>query len=209
MKDKDRGYKDFLSLILNARESEKATKNVFTMDYLSAVTHEHLLAGSATTSFTLSSTVYLIAEHPEVEKLFEENDRFGLPDQMPTAHDLHHKLPYLDQAKSLFIVKEAMRFYTLTPLVGRNIRTSRDRRLCSPKGLLDLDGTRGSSKRSKKFPRTGQVQLERPEVLLARNKALTDSSIPKPCIFTIPPTLRNLWNSSTAYCSTSSMVSSS
>ena len=66
MKDKDRGYKDFLSVILNARESEKATKNVFTMDYLSAVTHEHLLAGSATTSFTLSSTVYLIAEHPEV-----------------------------------------------------------------------------------------------------------------------------------------------
>ena len=116
MKDKDRGYKDFLSVILNARESEKATKNVFTMDYLSAVTHEHLLAGSATTSFTLSSTVYLIAEHPEVEKLFEENDRFGLPDQMPTAHDLHHKLPYLDQAKSLFVhlsSKFDVSFFTL------------------------------------------------------------------------------------------------
>ncbi|CBI20647.3 unnamed protein product, partial [Vitis vinifera] len=61
----------------------------------------------------------------------------------------------------ILIRQKAMRFYTLTPLIGRNIHTSRDRRLCSPKGLLDLDGTRGSSKRSKKFPRTGQVQLER------------------------------------------------
>ncbi|KAJ9701978.1 hypothetical protein PVL29_003960 [Vitis rotundifolia] len=115
MKDKDRGSKDFLSLILNARESEQAMKNIFTSDYLNAVTYEHLLAGSATTSFTLSSTIYLIAEHPEVEKkLLAEIDGFGPPDQMPTAHDLQHKFPYLDQ-----VVKEAMRFYTVSPLVAR------------------------------------------------------------------------------------------
>lgn len=104
MKDKDRGSKDFLSLILNARESEKAMKNIFTSDYINAVTYEHLLAGSATTSFTLSSTIYLIAEHPEVEKkLLAEIDGFSPPDQMPTAHDLQHKFPYLDQAKSLVV----------------------------------------------------------------------------------------------------------
>ncbi|KAK2994233.1 hypothetical protein RJ640_001080 [Escallonia rubra] len=49
MKGKERGAKDFLSLILSASESETAAKNVFTQDYINAVTYEHLLAGSATT----------------------------------------------------------------------------------------------------------------------------------------------------------------
>ncbi|CAK9140571.1 unnamed protein product [Ilex paraguariensis] len=115
MKEEDRGSKDFLSLILRARESETTAKNVFTSDYISAVTYEHLLAGSATTSFTLSSIIYLVAGHPEVEKkLLEEIDGFGPPDQMPTAHDLQNKYPYLDQ-----VIKEAMRFYTVSPLVAR------------------------------------------------------------------------------------------
>ena len=99
MKDSGRGSKDFLSLIMNARESETVAKNVFTQDYISAVTYEHLLAGSATTSFTLSSIVYLVAGHPEVErKLLAEIDGFGPLDQMPTAHDLQYKFPYIDQA---------------------------------------------------------------------------------------------------------------
>ncbi|KAI3468116.1 hypothetical protein Pfo_024779 [Paulownia fortunei] len=115
MKNNDRGSKDFLSLILSARESETAAKNVFTSDYVSAVTYEHLLAGSATTSFTLSSIIYLVAFHPEVEKkVLEEIDAFGPHDQMPTAHDLQHRFPYLDQ-----VIKEAMRFYTVSPLVAR------------------------------------------------------------------------------------------
>lgn len=98
MKDKNRGSKDFLSQILSARESENAAKNVFTPDYISAVTYEHLLAGSATTSFTLSSIVYLVAGHPEVEKkLVAEIDGFSSHDQVPTAYDLQHKFLYLDQ----------------------------------------------------------------------------------------------------------------
>ncbi|XP_021823623.1 cytochrome P450 711A1-like isoform X2 [Prunus avium] len=115
MRDRERGSKDFLSLIMNARESETVSKNVFTPDYISAVTYEHLLAGSATTAFTLSSIVYLVAGHPEVEeKLLAEIDGFGPPDQMPTAHDLQHKFPYIDQ-----VIKEAMRFYMVSPLVAR------------------------------------------------------------------------------------------
>ncbi|XP_059640568.1 cytochrome P450 711A1 [Cornus florida] len=115
MKEKDRGSKDFLSLILSARESETVSRNIFTMDYISAVTYEHLLAGSATTAFTLSSIVYLVAGHPAVEsKLLEEIDGFGPHDQMPTAHDLQHNFPYLDQ-----VIKESMRFYTVSPLVAR------------------------------------------------------------------------------------------
>lgn len=102
MRDKDRGSKDFLSSILNARESETVSKNVFTPDYISAVTYEHLLAGSATTAFTLSSIVYLVAGHPEVEKkLLAEIDGFGPPDLIPTAQDLQTKFPYLDQASFL------------------------------------------------------------------------------------------------------------
>ncbi|KAG1330182.1 Cytochrome P450 711A1 [Cocos nucifera] len=74
--DKERGSKDFLSAILSARESGGASSDLFTSDYISALTYEHLLAGSATTSFTLSSIFYLV-------------------------------------------VKEAMRFYTVSPLVAR------------------------------------------------------------------------------------------
>ncbi|XP_065850882.1 cytochrome P450 711A1 [Euphorbia lathyris] len=115
MHDNSQGSKDFLSLILRARESETVARNVFTPDYISAVTYEHLLAGSATTSFTLSCIVYLVAGHPEVEKkLLAEIDGFGSPDQIPTAHDLQTKFPYLDQ-----VIKEAMRFYIVSPLVAR------------------------------------------------------------------------------------------
>lgn len=90
--------KDLLSLILKARESDTVSKTIFTTDYISAVTYEHLLAGSATTAFTLSSILYLVAGHPEVEtKLLAEIDGFGPRDQMPTARDLQEKFPYLDQ----------------------------------------------------------------------------------------------------------------
>ncbi|CAI9755720.1 unnamed protein product [Fraxinus pennsylvanica] len=119
MKEKDRGSKDFLSLILSARESNTLSKNIFTSDYVSAVTYEHLLAGSATTSFTLSTIIYLVAGHPEVEKkLLEEIDTFGPHDQMPTPPDLQSKFPYLNQ-----VIKEAMRFYTVSPLVARETLT--------------------------------------------------------------------------------------
>ncbi|KAK7311969.1 hypothetical protein RJT34_10477 [Clitoria ternatea] len=115
MKDRTRTSKDFLSLILNARESKAVSENVFTPEYISAVTYEHLLAGSATTSFTLSSVVYLVAGHTQVEKkLLQEIDGFGPVDQIPTSQDLHDKFPYLDQ-----VIKEAMRFYTVSPLVAR------------------------------------------------------------------------------------------
>ncbi|XP_057524610.1 cytochrome P450 711A1 [Amaranthus tricolor] len=114
-KEEKRDLKDFLSLILRSRDSEKVSKNVFTSDYVSALAYEHLLAGSATTSFTLSSIVYLISGHPEVEKkLLQEIDGFGLSDQVPTAHDLQIKFTYLDQ-----VIKEAMRFYTVSPLIAR------------------------------------------------------------------------------------------
>jgi len=101
MEDKNRTSKNFLSLILNARESKLVSENVFSPEYISAVTYEHLLAGSATTAFTLSSIVYLVAGHLEVEKkLLQEIDEFGPSDKIPTAQDLHDSFPYLDQVSS-------------------------------------------------------------------------------------------------------------
>ncbi|CAN0877662.1 Cytochrome P450 711A1 [Linum grandiflorum] len=118
MTEKNRSSKkDFLSLILNAREtqSEDIAKTVFATDYISAVTYEHLLAGSATTAFTLSSVLYLVSGHPDVEeKLVSEIDAFGPRDLLPTATDLQHKFPYLDQ-----VVKESMRYYLVSPLIAR------------------------------------------------------------------------------------------
>lgn len=94
-------HKDFLSVVLAARESDASARKLLTPDYLSALTYEHLLAGSATTAFTLSSVVYLVAQHPQVEeKLLREIDSFGPPDRVPTAEDLQSKFPYIDQAST-------------------------------------------------------------------------------------------------------------
>lgn len=94
-----RARRDFLSAVLNARDGgSDRMRALLTPDYVGALTYEHLLAGSATTAFTLSSAVYLVAGHPGVEaKLLDEVDRFGPPDAVPTADDLEHKFPYLDQ----------------------------------------------------------------------------------------------------------------
>lgn len=103
--------KDFLTLILNTRESEKGADTIFTVDYISSLAYEHLLAGSATVSFTLSSILYLVSGHPEVEKkLIKEIDGFGPHDRMPTADDLQYKFPYLDQV-SLLTIPVSTKFY--------------------------------------------------------------------------------------------------
>ncbi|KAI3957263.1 hypothetical protein MKW92_000196 [Papaver armeniacum] len=112
---KDRGSKDFLSLVLNARDSDDIKlKEVFTPDYVSALAYEQLL-GSTTTAFTLSAVIYLVADHPEVEKkLIEEIDSNGGHSLIPTADDLQHKFPYLDQ-----VIKETLRFFPSSPLIAR------------------------------------------------------------------------------------------
>ncbi|KAK3224456.1 hypothetical protein Dsin_011481 [Dipteronia sinensis] len=115
--DHDHDSKDLLSLILKTRPDSGSRNVVFTQDYISATVYEHLLAGSATTAFTLSSVVYLVSRHPNVEnKLLAEIDGFCPQDddQIPTSHDLQQKFPYIDQ-----VIKEAMRFYFVSPLIAR------------------------------------------------------------------------------------------
>ncbi|KAI4376435.1 hypothetical protein MLD38_014198 [Melastoma candidum] len=158
MKERQRTSKDFLSLVLNARESETAARDVFTPDYISAVTYEHLLAGSATTSFTLSSVMYLVAGHPEVEKkVLAEIDRFGPRDKVPTAADLQQKFPYLDQ-----VVKEAMRLFLVSPLIARE--TSKDVEIGGyllPKGTWVWLAPGVLAKDPKNFPEPEKFKPER------------------------------------------------
>lgn len=99
MEDKGRGLsKDFLSATLNAREANGVSKDMFSSDCIRVLAYEHLVAGSATTSFTLASILYLVSAHEEVEKkLLEEIDDFEPGDAVPTAEDLHQKFPYIDQ----------------------------------------------------------------------------------------------------------------
>ncbi|CAM0908072.1 unnamed protein product [Alopecurus aequalis] len=111
----DRGKKDFLSVLLNARESTEALRKLFTPDYVSALTYEHLLAGAVSMAFTLSSLAYLVAAHPEVEeKLLGEIDGFGPKDSVPSTEELHNNFPYLEQ-----VLKETMRYFTVSPLIAR------------------------------------------------------------------------------------------
>lgn len=98
-KEENRGGRDIISLLLNAAESEKAVRNVLTPDYISALTYEQLLAGSTTSSFTISAVVHLVAAHPRVEKkLVDEIDAFGPRDRLPDADHLQNQFPFLDQA---------------------------------------------------------------------------------------------------------------
>lgn len=158
MKESKQGSKDLLSLILKARELETESKNVFTPDYISAVTYEHLLAGSATTSFALSSIVYLVAAHPEVEKkLLAEIDGFGPRELVPTALDLQQKFPYLDQ-----VIKEAMRIYLVSPLVARE--TAKEVEIGGyrlPKGTWVWLALGVVAKDSKNFPEPDKFRPQR------------------------------------------------
>ncbi|KAE8714029.1 CYP711A1 protein [Hibiscus syriacus] len=167
MKDKNRGSKDFLSQILSARESQNVATNVFIPDYIIAVIYKHLLASSTTTSFTLSSIIYLVAGHPEV-------------------------------------IKVAMRFYVVSPLVARE--TSKEVEIGGyllPKRTWVWLAIGVLAKDPKNFPNPDKFIPERfdpkceetkaplcsytlwnrasgmcwPEVFLAGNQTLLDSSI--------------------------------
>ncbi|XP_010915293.3 cytochrome P450 711A1 isoform X1 [Elaeis guineensis] len=156
-KERTHDPKDFLAAVLNARKTDVGEK-LFSHNYIRALTYEQLLAGTKTTAFTVASTVYLVSKHPEVEtKLLQEIDSFGPHEVIPTAEDLQNKFPYLDQ-----VVKEAMRFYTVSPLVARE--TSRQIEIGGyvlPKGTWVWLALGVLAKDPKQFPEPDMFQPER------------------------------------------------
>jgi cytochrome P450 len=106
---------DFIAALLDARES--GTRDSVLEDrHVRALAYEHLIAGTKTTAFTVSSVVYLVSCHPCVEeKLLAEVDAFDLDGgRAPDADDLHSRFPYLD-----LVIKEAMRYHLVSPLIAR------------------------------------------------------------------------------------------
>ncbi|XP_047940235.1 cytochrome P450 711A1-like [Salvia hispanica] len=157
-KEKNRGARDIISLLLNAAESEKAVRNVLTPDYITALTYEQLLAGSTTTSFTISAVVHLVAAHPHVEKkLVDEIDAFGPRDRLPNADHLQNQFPFLDQ-----VIKEAMRMYFVSPLVAREaLEDVRVGGYHIPKGTWVWMGTGVVAKDPINFPDPDEFRPER------------------------------------------------
>ncbi|MED6122923.1 hypothetical protein PIB30_044444 [Stylosanthes scabra] len=155
MEDKGRSSKDFLSAVLSGRERKQ---NYLTPEYISALAYEQLLAGSATTAFTMSSIIYLVAEHPHVEKkLLEEIDGFGPKDKTPTPEDLKDSFPYLEQ-----VINESMRYFATSPLIARE--TANDVELGGyllPKGTWVWLAVGALSKDPKNFPEPEKFKPER------------------------------------------------
>jgi carlactone C-19 oxidase len=105
---------DFIAALLDAMESGGAKEFALEDRHVRALAYEHLIAGTKTTAFTLSSVLYLVSCHPRVEeKLLREVDAFA-PRRAPDADELQSRFPYLDQ-----VVKEAMRFHLVSPLIAR------------------------------------------------------------------------------------------
>uniref|UniRef100_A0A0D9VDW8 Thromboxane-A synthase n=1 Tax=Leersia perrieri TaxID=77586 RepID=A0A0D9VDW8_9ORYZ len=106
---------DFIAALLDAQEGSGGREFALEDRHVRALAYEHLIAGTKTTAFTLSSVVYLVSCHPQVEeKLLREVDGFAPRGGIPNADELHARLPYLDQ-----VIKEAMRFHLVSPLIAR------------------------------------------------------------------------------------------
>lgn len=129
-KDRDRSARDgsssaaeldFIAALLDARKrggghGHGAKEFVLEDRHVRALAYEHLIAGTKTTAFTVSSVVYLVSCHPRVEeKLLREVDGFSpRGGRAPDADELQSRFPYLDQ-----VIKEAMRFHLVSPLIAR------------------------------------------------------------------------------------------
>ncbi|ROT74255.1 Cytochrome P450 2J3 [Penaeus vannamei] len=82
------------ALYLREIEEHKNESSFFHMDQMVSVIFEMFVGGSETTSSTLTTAVYMLAKHPEVQKrVHEELDRVVGRDQLPSFSQ-RDQLPY-------------------------------------------------------------------------------------------------------------------
>lgn len=93
---------DLLSMLLEARDDDG---NGMSDQQLRDELLTLLLAGHETTALALSWTWYLLAKHPEAEKLLQKEVDAALAGAAPRVEDLP-RLPYTEK-----VVKEALRLY--------------------------------------------------------------------------------------------------
>ncbi|XP_042882708.1 cytochrome P450 2C15-like [Penaeus japonicus] len=98
------------ALYMREIEEHKGEDSFFHLDQLICVIFEMFVAGSETTSSTLTMAVYLLAKHPEIQKrVHEELDRVVGRDQLPSFSQMD-QLPY-----TLATIHEVQRTFKLVP----------------------------------------------------------------------------------------------
>lgn len=121
-----------------------------------ALAYEHLIAGTKTTAFTVSSVLYLVSCHPRVEeRLLAEVNAFG--GAATDADDLQGRFPYLD-----LVIKEAMRFHLVSPLIARE--TSEEVEIAGyrlPKGTYVWLAPGVLARDARQFPEPEEFRPER------------------------------------------------
>ncbi|KAI0491960.1 hypothetical protein KFK09_026223 [Dendrobium nobile] len=158
-----------IDAIITKRSSErtKCSKDflsveLFTHNYIRALTYEQLLAGTKTTAFKLAMTVYLISKFADVErKLLQEIDGFG------SSH--------------------LTRFVTVSPLVAHSPPTPRESqevemRLVQGSSVLDLGAL---AKDPKQFPDPEVTKMTQKMKIIQMIKTFLDKAVVKVAVVVV------------------------
>jgi cytochrome P450 len=111
-------HEDFLKHMLSVTDDDSGTK--FTETDIKHELFTILFAGHDTSSITLSYALYLISQHPHVEKkIFDEVDSILSSDgnpRHPTYEEVTHKLTYCNA-----VFKETLRLFPPAPMTTRTL----------------------------------------------------------------------------------------
>ncbi|XP_040836338.1 cytochrome P450 3A6-like [Ochotona curzoniae] len=112
LKDKTKHRVDFLQMMINCQNSKEVDSyKALTDTELLAQSIGFLFAGYETTSNTLCFIVYLLATHPDVQQILQQEVDSGFSNKALVTYDAIMQMEYLDM-----VVNETLRLY---PIAGR------------------------------------------------------------------------------------------